>query len=212
MVLTAAQTTAFFRNEDQMGIPQETFPRLANEGIVTVADLADFNKTSIKRLADNLNKAGLVFGAKCEQRLVVASNLVKYYNTTGRDMTAANIRWNNVMKNFESQWQSLEDKKEAAVPEVPKITKALPIIKWTEVFQDFLIRVIGVRYIPLSYVIRDQVEVPADAPPLATDQPYSTEHGSIQREMIARASHTDGLFGDAKARSVPIHRRRLLLW
>ena len=47
MVLTAAQTTAFFRNEDQMGIPQETFPRLANEGIVTVADLADFNKTSI---------------------------------------------------------------------------------------------------------------------------------------------------------------------
>ena len=199
MVLTAAQTTAFFRNEDQMGIPQETFPRLANEGIVTVADLADFNKTSIKRLADNLNKAGLVFGAKCEQRLVVASNLVKYYNTTGRDMTAANIRWNNVMKNFESQWQSLEDKKEAAVPEVPKITKALPIIKWTEVFQDFLIRVIGVRYIPLSYVIRDQVEVPADAPPLATDQPYSTEHGSIQREMIARASHTDGLFGDDNA-------------
>ena len=48
MVLTAAQTTTFFRNEDQMGIPQETFPRLANEGIVTVADLADFNKTSIK--------------------------------------------------------------------------------------------------------------------------------------------------------------------
>ena len=39
MVLTAAQTTAFFRNEDQMGIPQETFPRLANEGIVTVAEM-----------------------------------------------------------------------------------------------------------------------------------------------------------------------------
>ena len=77
MVLTAAQTTAFFRNEDQMGIPQETFPRLASEGIVSVADLADFNKHSIKRLAENVNKAGLVFGAKCEQRLVVASNLVK---------------------------------------------------------------------------------------------------------------------------------------
>ena len=144
MVLTAAQTTAFFRNEDQMGVPQETFPHCICGRIVSVADLADFNKHSIKRLAENVNKAGLVFGAKCEQRLIVASN-----------------------------------KKEAAVPEIPKISKALPIIKWTEVFQDFLIRVIGVRYIPLSYVIRDQVEVPADAPPLATDQPYSTEHGSI---------------------------------
>ena len=164
MVLTAAQTTAFFRNEDQMGVPQETFPHCICGRIVSVADLADFNKHSIKRLAENVNKAGLVFGAKCEQRLIVASN-----------------------------------KKEAAVPEIPKISKALPIIKWTEVFQDFLIRVIGVRYIPLSYVIRDQVEVPADAPPLATDQPYYTEHGSIQRDMIARASHTDGLFGDDNA-------------
>ena len=200
MVLTAAQTTAFFRNEDQMGVPQETFPRLASEGIVSVADLADFNKHSIKRLAENVNKAGLVFGAKCEQRLIVASNLVKYYNMTGRDLTAANIRWNNVVKNFESQWESLEEKKEAAVPEIPKIGKALPIIKWTEVFQDFLKQVIGARYIPLSYVIRDQVEVPADALPLATDQPFSTEHGSIQREMIARASHNVGMFGDDNAK------------
>ena len=67
-------------------------------------------------------------------------------------------------------------------------------------FQDFLKQVIGARYIPLSYVIRDQVEVPADAPPLATDQPFSTEHGSIQREMIARASHNVGMFGDDNAK------------
>ena len=38
-------------------------------------------------------------------------------------------------------------------PEVPKITKALPIIKWTEAFQDYLNRCIGIHTIPLSYVI-----------------------------------------------------------
>ena len=38
-------------------------------------------------------------------------------------------------------------------PDVPTITKALPIIKWTEAFQDFLHRVIGARMIPLAYVI-----------------------------------------------------------
>jgi hypothetical protein len=45
-------------------------------------------------------------------------------------------------------------------PEVPKITKALPIIKWTEAFWDYLHRMIGVRMIPLAYVIRPAVAVP----------------------------------------------------
>ena len=35
-----------------------------------------------------------------------------------------------------------------------KITKALPIIKWTEAFQDFLNRVIRARMIQLAYVIQ----------------------------------------------------------
>ena len=52
----------------------------------------------------------------------------------GRDLTAANLQWNPVMMNFEIQWKALKAKKEGEVPEVPKITKALPIIKWTEVF------------------------------------------------------------------------------
>ena len=41
------------------------------------------------------------------------------------------------MKNFEIQWKALKGKKEDNEPEVPKISKALPVIKWTEAFQDF---------------------------------------------------------------------------
>ena len=59
-------------------------------------------------------------------------------------------------------------------PDVPKITKTLPIIKWTEAFQDFLNRVIGARMIPLAYVIRNDPQVPGLAPPLAPNQPHST--------------------------------------
>jgi hypothetical protein len=33
MVLTAAQTTAFFENEDKMGIPHATVVQLATEGM-----------------------------------------------------------------------------------------------------------------------------------------------------------------------------------
>ena len=100
------------------------------------------------------------------------------------------------MSNFEIQWKALKDRKDENDPDVPTITKALPIIKWTEVFQDFLHRVIGARTIPLAYVIRTDPHVPGIAPTLAPNQPHSTEHGSVEEELIARASHTHELFRD----------------
>ena len=50
--------------------------------------------------------------------------------------------------------------------------------------------------IPLAYVIRIDPQVPGLAPPLAPNQPHSTEHGSVEGELIARASHTHALFRD----------------
>jgi hypothetical protein len=77
------------------------------------------------------------------------------------------------MKNFETQWETLKAKQKKDPPETPKISKALPVITWTESFRDFLNREIGVRTIPLCYVIRETVNVPASAPALAQNQPHS---------------------------------------
>ena len=79
-------------------------------------------------------------------------------------------------------------------PETPKISKALPVIKWTEAFQDFLNRKIGNRNIPLVYITRNEPNPPAAALPLAPGQPHSMEHGSVEAELIAWASHTHTLF------------------
>jgi hypothetical protein len=40
---------------------------------------------------------------------------------------------------------------------------------------------------------------PAAAPALEQHQPYSAEHGSIEAELIARASHDDALYQDNDA-------------
>ena len=69
------------------------------------------------------------------------------------------MQWTQVIKNFEDQWKALKWHKEDDKPDVPKISKSLPIIKWTEAFQDFLHQVIGVRMIPLAYVMRAVVDV-----------------------------------------------------
>ena len=100
------------------------------------------------------------------------------------------------MSNFEIQWKALKDRKDEDDPDVPKITKALPIIKWTEAFKDFLHRVIGARTIPLAYVIRIDPQVPGPVPTLAPNQQHSTEHGSAEGELIARVSHTHALSRD----------------
>ena len=173
-------------------------------------------KTFLQQLADNLRKPGgrvpdpdpnaalgatipmpaFTYRAKSQKRLTVACDLVRFYQTVGRNLTTANIQWNQVMSNFEIQWKALKDRKDEDDPDVPKITKGLPIIKWTEAFHNFLNRVIGVRMIPLVYVIRIDPQVPGPAPTLAPNQPHSTEHGSVEGELIARASHTHALFRD----------------
>ena len=68
MVLTAAQTTAFFEDAAQMGIPHTTVIQLQAEGITTVDDLADFDKDSLQQLAEAvvLNRLCLLFeGSGC---------------------------------------------------------------------------------------------------------------------------------------------------
>ena len=103
MVLTAAQTTTYFEDNEQMGIPHTTVIQLQTDGITTIGDLAYFEKDSLQQLADNLCHPGgrihdpstnaatgatipmptLTFGAKSQKRLLVACDLIQYYNTMG---------------------------------------------------------------------------------------------------------------------------------
>ena len=50
--------------------------------------------------------------------------------------------------------------------------------------------------IPLEYVIQIDSQVPGNAPPLAVNQPHSTEHGYVEGELVVRAAHTHALYRD----------------
>ena len=199
MVLTAQQTTAFFENATQMAIPHATMARLNDEGIQTVDDLTEFGEDEIKTIAQNIRRptAGeqpLMFGAKSQQRLAVACDLVKYYETVGRPLTAANLQWTPVMKNFSVQWKALTDKKDEDLPETPKISRGLNVMKWSEAFMDYLHRSIGARNIPLAYVVRESPEVVDPCPTIQAGAPHAAEYDSVEAELIARASHTHALY------------------
>jgi hypothetical protein len=84
MVVTVAQTTAFFEHADQMTIPNATVLQLVAEGINTVDDLLEFDKDTIQQIASNLRHppagAHYIFGAKSQKRLTAACDIV--YATT----------------------------------------------------------------------------------------------------------------------------------
>jgi hypothetical protein len=107
----------------------------------------------------------------------------------GRPLTAANIAWNPIMKDFEVQWKAIMNKKSDDPPETPSIS-GTTVMKWNESFVDVLHRCIGARDVPLAHVIHEEATVPAAVPALMAGKPHSEEHGSVEAEMIARCSHT----------------------
>ena len=135
MVLTAGQRTTFFTDEAQLGIPAATLAQMAQEGISSEEDLVDFDDTSLKQVAENLRRPPgggnpFVFGARSQTRLAHACDLMRYYHTTGRNVTPGCLQWNTVMKNFSIAWKALKDKKkDDDEPETPKITRTLPVLK-----------------------------------------------------------------------------------
>eukprot|EP00957_Ditylum_brightwellii_P150326 11447543-Ditylum_brightwellii.AAC.1 len=126
--------------------------------------------------------------------LTTVLHATKYYEAVGRELLANNMRWNPILKGFCDSYQVIHEMKEQDDPEVPTVTKSLPIMKWTKLFKDHLQRAIGKRIIPLSYVIWDEVTVPATATPLKAGQPYSLEYRLAEEELIAQASHTQFLY------------------
>ena len=116
MVLVVAARLAFFTEETQLGIPAETLAQMAQDGITSEEDLVDFDEASIKQVAENLQRPPgggdpFVFGARSQTRLTHACDLMRYYHTTGRNVTPGALQWNTVMKNFSIAWKALKDKK-----------------------------------------------------------------------------------------------------
>jgi hypothetical protein len=198
-------TKAFWVDKDSMAIKTETLKQLKLEGIEEPENLADFDKETLDQVAKNLRTPPrpqnasdptpqpFVFSAKTQKRMLAAPEVVRYHITIDRVLTVGSMSYNTIM-NFSDQWRALRDRKKEDAPAVPKITMDLPVIVWVEAFEVYLQRRIGARTIPLSYVTREIVDPVTPAPVVLWDLPHSEEHGSIEEELVARASHSHPLF------------------
>ena len=104
------------------------------------------------------------------------------------------------IKNFKIEYDVLVERKFLTVI-TPKISGNLEVVKWTEVFLDLLSRLVGTRNIPLIYIVRTEVEIDNNMPlHLPEGQCYTSESGSIEQELITRASHNHPIFKENNAK------------
>ena len=209
MVLSGANNTVFF--ETEMGIPTATVTQLGTLGITRAEDLIDYDEDLLNNLKEDLRKptgtmqdpndparvvpqAPFILTPVSCRKLLVAAKAIEYYEAVGRATTIASLRWAGPLTRFSQYLKALKVMKNEEKKEPPKVTRSLPIGQWSEAFLIYLENTLGVRDIPLAYVVRSQATPPAPAPALRTGYPYSTEHGSVSRELIERASHTHVLF------------------
>jgi hypothetical protein len=77
---------------------------------------------------------------------------MRFYDMIGRTMNVANNRYVPVVRNFAIQCKALKDRKDDHDdPDVPKITRSLQILKWSETMKDFC-RVRTQRYRTLCFL------------------------------------------------------------
>jgi hypothetical protein len=187
--------TAFFTAGTQLGLTNAQRNALAQQGLTTVDDFADFGKDELKDSLRNMRTSipgvpaiaavndadgmeitpaveaippvlPVILPARCTHRLLVAAIAWHNYTDTGREVNAVNMHYNNILKDFHIEWKAITAMAELTSPTVPCITKNNSPLRWTDTFSDYCLNTFGVRTVPLAYIIREKVDVLPELVPL----------------------------------------------
>ena len=220
VTLTNAQNNSFFENGPQMGLTAVQRTRLAGEGLAQVADFEEFKEGQLEVAIRNLRTPipgvpavvdadgnevhpaippvpPCIISARCALRLKVASIAYHYYENIGRNITAQNMNYTTVLKDFYQEYEAIITLSKEDRPDVPQLSKHQTPIKWMESFKDCLYRTFGVRMCPITYVIRPEANVPPeddDPLDLANNKAFSARSGSVLKELIRQLSHFHPLY------------------
>ena len=108
------------------------------------------------------------------------------YKRTGCIVETSNLNRArlNEMKNHKNAVENHHD------PELlPEISKSFSVMKFLDQLPTYLLDVMGVSGVALSYVIRENATPPAVLPALLDNKPWSDGHSSVMEELVAFTKH-----------------------
>ena len=220
MAVSTAFKTWLKANTGMKLVTDSAVNRIIKEGITNFESLVDFDKKSIQNLPTICKEAvpaiaedvaagqaaeAAVPGANIStistRRLIVAVQAAIYYTSIGRTMTTAGMHYTNVLTNFKLEWDDYESLKTQDDPTVPMVNDKdhdRKVIKWVPIFLDCVSRTYGSRG-PLSYVLREDPNVPNEAADPLQPQAYYGNSGSLLEELTARLPHTGPIYRNDNA-------------
>ena len=202
----AASFRTYLRDVIGIPDPRERREAVQEQGLGVLTDFLEFDKEAIEVLCSSVRKPGgtipnpdignlgapaaipnpgYSIPAICEKRLIAASYTAKLYDMIGRAITSDTMSRERIKK-FETHRILMEDHEDPEKLQV--VSKSFGIIRAMDMVPSHLRDRLGVRKIPLSYVIRENAN-PGNAPLPAIDQPTSENYNSITEELIYYAPH-----------------------
>ena len=179
---------------------------IIRQGIDSIAGLAQIDPDDVETLCNSARKPGgmirlaptlppipnpgVQVPAMFESRLTLSVIAAKYYLEVDRPITPGVLQYTRTqhfkqLKIINENWKDPEP--------LPSLSRSIPIMRMIELIRGYLRKILGVRKIPLSYVVRTNVAVPpiADSPlrPLPNNLPYGAPYRGFHDELIIRASH-----------------------
>ena len=131
----------------------------------------------------------LKFDANAVFRLESSAGTMKCYETLNFQVAAGTLAREPAIKNFKLEHGALAERK-SLTANAPRTSNNLDAVKCTEAFFELLSRLVGTRNVPLACVVQSEIEVDNATPlHLPEGQCCAAESGSIEQELIARASH-----------------------
>ena len=138
---------------------------------------------------------GVTVPAILQLKLKVAVTAAQFYNDVGRPVTPLIMNWTRIMK-FRAYNRAIEEWEDAE--SLPVYSSDSDTIKFLELVREHLRSKLGIRKIPLSYVIRKDVAVPPIGV-IKEDFPYSDNVTSFHDDLIKRALHDHPNYADDNA-------------
>ena len=183
---------------------------IMDQGLDAMSTLADMDTTELETILKTCRRPGGVnrgfaVTGMTEIRLKQAIQAASFYDMVGRPVDAATLTRSRIksMKAFYTIEDEHTDPKE-----MPAVSKTLPVLKWLEILDTTLQDMRGVQKSPLSYLIRDEVNVPAHADdPLRATKAYGTAYETFQEELEARSTHGNEAYKEDNSRLYQIIQR-----
>ena len=205
---------------DIIGVTDTTGPNPAarriairDEGLAVLVDLLEFNESGIKTLCASVRKPGGMIvdpndpgrqmvdpgfhiPAICEKRLKWAAYGARIYHMIGRNINHDSLNRLS-LKAFERHSILMTDHDDPEKLHV--VSKTFGIVKAMDLVPGHLRNRLGSRNIPLSYIIRDEVQAPA-LRPLKLDDCVGEEYLSLAEELVIHTPHVGSEYVEDNAK------------